>query len=135
MQASLLSGCGSCTTAGCGSQILFQVRSSTNTFPDGSYEATLTVDSASNACTFEIKDGALVSTTAKCDGLLSVSFDSNKLTLAFAGTGEQLVLSLRINDKLALEEITKPTLTEVRPNGPSCPPVCKQGVANLTLTP
>ncbi len=132
--ASLMSGCQNCTAIGCVDDSLIEVRSSTNSFADGSYEMSVEGDNLTGSCNFVLKDGAMVASSAKCSGSLTgVSSQANKWTYTLQGSPSTFKVVLKVDSQVKLEQTVEPTYQESQPNGAGCPPVCKNATVSLSL--
>lgn len=123
-----------CTKMGCSDQLGIQF-SPTAPKP-GTYSVTVTVDRKSTTCEITFPHPVGAETASKCKGALELSTVEDKATmpvLRLAGTPEAVQVAVKLGRTKLVDETFTPAVTDFRPNGEQCEPVCKNGSVRVDL--
>jgi hypothetical protein len=139
-------GCGgsggpkACTLIGCHDQFLAGVSSSDGLLPSGMHRIEVLADGASLMCTFTAPlqaapGGGLMqpSCPTGLTVIVTPAADAQVETISLAGTPAQVHVWQYVDDVAILDAAVAPSYVETQPNGPGCPPICRQASASWTL--
>lgn len=123
-----------CTLVGCDEQLLaLTFKSDQGPLPLGSYAIALAL--GGSGCTINVDhDGTDKEIPAEgCAPGSRVVVSANQFDLALLATPAEVDVTMTRDGQSVADLLLQPTYEEIRPNGPACEPVCKQGTAEVTV--
>jgi hypothetical protein len=125
-----------CTKMDCADQVTIDVRTSDGQ-PPRDLEIELKIDGKPVTCPPPAGDPAETRTCAenvtltyqeirRCKGADCQGTGTFEHALVITGTPKRVQLQLEQGDQVLAKKVVAPSYGRVRPNGPGCPPVCRQ---------
>lgn len=149
------SGPKACTLIGCADNFTASAQRADGSIPDGAHRIEVLVDGTTLRCAFTLP---LAGTTQPaCDAGLTVTVVPGQIciqtqgdaassstcnplpgkfveTVTLSGTPGQVHVWQYVDDAAILDAAVAPQYEERRPNGPECPPVCRQASVAWTMS-
>ena len=140
--AGVLSGCNvlglACSEVGCRGGLIVDLRATELIPGDYTVEFELDDGEALETCGFTVSDdcdgGGTCIPTTDCDGRVEVlALGDGQLQVSLFDAEGAVDLVLERDGTVLLDETLDPEYETFRPNGPSCPPVCRSATVQLSL--